>query len=91
MHVTNEGENRLLAARLSSLGERSAYAFVKANHASDTMQCGCAAIGLVLMAPLFLVIGLLIKLTSQGPIFYRGRGSAKMDAFLPSISSLHVP
>jgi len=24
------------------------------------------------MAPLFLVVGLLIKLTSQGPIFYRG-------------------
>jgi lipopolysaccharide/colanic/teichoic acid biosynthesis glycosyltransferase len=36
------------------------------------MQYSFAAIGLVLMAPLFLVIGLLIKLTSPGPLLYRG-------------------
>jgi lipopolysaccharide/colanic/teichoic acid biosynthesis glycosyltransferase len=36
------------------------------------MQYSFAAFCLVLMAPLFLVIGLLIKLTSPGPLLYRG-------------------
>jgi lipopolysaccharide/colanic/teichoic acid biosynthesis glycosyltransferase len=31
-----------------------------------------AAVGLLLLAPLFLVVALLIKLDSPGPIFYRG-------------------
>jgi lipopolysaccharide/colanic/teichoic acid biosynthesis glycosyltransferase len=72
MHVTNEVENTLLAARLSSLSGHSANAFVKVTRVSDMVQCGFAAIGLVLMAPLFLALGLLIKLTSPGPILYRG-------------------
>ncbi|MGH8064693.1 MAG: sugar transferase [Candidatus Entotheonellia bacterium] len=72
MHVTNEVKNAFLAARLSSLGGHSAHTLVKADRVSDIMQYGFAAIGLVLMAPLFLVISLLIKLTSQGPILYRG-------------------
>jgi lipopolysaccharide/colanic/teichoic acid biosynthesis glycosyltransferase len=38
----------------------------------DIMQCGFAAVSLLLLAPLFLIIGLLIKLTSQRPILYRG-------------------
>jgi lipopolysaccharide/colanic/teichoic acid biosynthesis glycosyltransferase len=39
---------------------------------SDILQYGFAAIGLILMAPLFVAIALLIRLTSSGPIFYRG-------------------
>jgi lipopolysaccharide/colanic/teichoic acid biosynthesis glycosyltransferase len=35
------------------------------------MQCGCAAVCLLLLAPLFLVIGLMIKLTSRGPVLHR--------------------
>jgi hypothetical protein len=50
MHVTNAVENKLFAARLSSLGGHSAYAFVKVTRVSDIMQYGFAAIGLVLMA-----------------------------------------
>jgi lipopolysaccharide/colanic/teichoic acid biosynthesis glycosyltransferase len=72
MHVTNEVKNTLLAAQLSKLGGQSACAFVRANRVSDIMQYASAAIGLVLTIPLFLVIGLLIKLTSRGPILYRG-------------------
>jgi lipopolysaccharide/colanic/teichoic acid biosynthesis glycosyltransferase len=72
MDAMNEVKNTLRAARLSSLGGTSAPALVRPNRASDIMQYGFAAIGLVVMVPLFLVIGLLIKLTSQGPILYRG-------------------
>ena len=72
MHVTNEVKNAFLAARLSSLGGPPAHTLVTADRVSDIIQYGFAAIGLVLMAPLFLVISLLIKLTSQGPILYRG-------------------
>jgi lipopolysaccharide/colanic/teichoic acid biosynthesis glycosyltransferase len=32
----------------------------------------CAVVGLVVLAPLFLVIAVLIKLDSSGPVFYRG-------------------
>jgi FlaA1/EpsC-like NDP-sugar epimerase/lipopolysaccharide/colanic/teichoic acid biosynthesis glycosyltransferase len=35
----------------------------------DLIVSGC---GLLLLAPVFLVIGLMIKLTSPGPVFYRG-------------------
>jgi FlaA1/EpsC-like NDP-sugar epimerase/lipopolysaccharide/colanic/teichoic acid biosynthesis glycosyltransferase len=35
----------------------------------DLIVSGC---GLLLLAPLFLVVGLMIKLTSPGPVFYRG-------------------
>ena len=31
-----------------------------------------AAVGLLLLSPVFLVVALLIKLDSQGPVFYRG-------------------
>src|SRR4051812_10379475 len=30
-----------------------------------------AAVGMVLAAPLFLIVGIAVKLTSSGPIFYR--------------------
>jgi lipopolysaccharide/colanic/teichoic acid biosynthesis glycosyltransferase len=72
MHVMNEVKNTLLAARLSDLGGYSAHAFARANRISDIMQYAFAAIGLILMVPLFMVLGLLIKLTSQGPVLYRG-------------------
>ena len=72
MHMTNAVKNTLLMAQRSNLGGQSAHTYVRASHVSDIMQYGFAAVSLVLLAPLFLIIGLLIKLTSQGPIFYRG-------------------
>ena len=72
MHMTNAVKNTLLMAQLSSLGRHSASTFVRASHVSDIMQYGCAAVSLLLLAPLFLIISLMIKLTSRGPILYRG-------------------
>ena len=72
MHMTNAVNNTLLMAQLSSLGGYSAPTSVRASHVSDIMQYGCAAVSLLLLAPLFLIIGLMIKLTSRGPILYRG-------------------
>jgi lipopolysaccharide/colanic/teichoic acid biosynthesis glycosyltransferase len=72
MHVMDEGKNRLLLTRLAALAGGSARVCGRTNRVSDIMQYSFAAIGLVLMAPLFLVIGLLIKLTSPGPLLYRG-------------------
>jgi lipopolysaccharide/colanic/teichoic acid biosynthesis glycosyltransferase len=37
----------------------------------------CAFFGLIVFAPLFLIIGLLIKLDSPGPVFYRGERVGK--------------
>jgi lipopolysaccharide/colanic/teichoic acid biosynthesis glycosyltransferase len=71
MHMTNAAKNTRLMAQFSSLG-RPAHTSVRASHVSDIMQYGFTAVSLVLLAPLFLIIGLLIKLTSQGPILYRG-------------------
>jgi lipopolysaccharide/colanic/teichoic acid biosynthesis glycosyltransferase len=72
MHMTNAVKNTLLMAQFSSLGEQSAHPYVRASHVSDIMQYGLAAVSLLLLAPLFLIIGLLIRLTSQGPVLYRG-------------------
>jgi len=35
------------------------------------MDIGVSAIGLLLLLPVFIIVGLLVKLTSRGPIFYR--------------------
>jgi lipopolysaccharide/colanic/teichoic acid biosynthesis glycosyltransferase len=72
MHMTNAVKNTLPMAQFSNLGEQLAHPYMRASHVSDIMQYGFAAVSLVLLAPLFLIIGLLIKLTSQGPILYRG-------------------
>jgi lipopolysaccharide/colanic/teichoic acid biosynthesis glycosyltransferase len=72
MPVTTDVKNTPLAARLSSLSGPSSYACVRVSCVSDIMQYGFAAMSLVLLAPLFLIIGQLIRFTSQGPIFYRG-------------------
>jgi lipopolysaccharide/colanic/teichoic acid biosynthesis glycosyltransferase len=88
MPVATDVNNTPLAARLSSLSGSSSYACVRASCVSDIMQYGFAAMSLVLLAPLFLIIGQLIRFTGQGPIFYRGCISAKMDAFLRSINSI---
>ena len=72
MYMTNAVNNTLLMARLSSLGGQSASTYVRASHVPDIMQRGFAAVSLLLLAPLFLIISLLIKLTSQGPILCRG-------------------
>jgi lipopolysaccharide/colanic/teichoic acid biosynthesis glycosyltransferase len=72
MPLTNAAKNTLLAAPLSSLGGRSAPAYVRASPMSDIMQYGFAAVSLVLLAPLCLIIGSVSKFTSPGPILYRG-------------------
>jgi lipopolysaccharide/colanic/teichoic acid biosynthesis glycosyltransferase len=72
MHVTTDVNNTRLAARLSSVSGSSFYACVRASRVSDIMQYGFSAMSLVLLAPLFFIIGLLIKFTSPGPILYRG-------------------
>src|SRR5262245_34504174 len=72
MHTTNAVKNTFLTAQLSSLGGQSSHTYVNASHVSDLTQSGVAALSLLLLAPLFLIVGLLIKLTSRGPIFYRG-------------------
>jgi lipopolysaccharide/colanic/teichoic acid biosynthesis glycosyltransferase len=72
MDGMNEVKNTLRAARLSSLEGHFTHTLARPNRASDIVQYGLAAIGLVLTVPLFLVIGLLIKSTSPGPVLYRG-------------------
>jgi lipopolysaccharide/colanic/teichoic acid biosynthesis glycosyltransferase len=72
MHMTNAVKITLLVAQLSSLVGRLAHACVRASRLSDLIQYSFAAVSLVLLAPLFLIIGLMIKVTSQGPIVYRG-------------------
>jgi lipopolysaccharide/colanic/teichoic acid biosynthesis glycosyltransferase len=42
------------------------------NHRSEVVQWCLAAMGVVLITPVLLVISLLIKLTSPGPVLYRG-------------------
>lgn len=41
-------------------------------HAKRFFDFTCAAVGLVLLLPLFLIIAACIKLDSRGPVFYRG-------------------
>jgi lipopolysaccharide/colanic/teichoic acid biosynthesis glycosyltransferase len=72
MHMTNAVKITLLVGQLSSLVGRLAHDCVRASRMADLIQYGFAAVSLVLLAPLFLIIGLVIKFTSQGPIVYRG-------------------
>ena len=70
--MTKAFNNTLMIAQLSSLNGQSAHTDVRASQGSNILQYGFAAVSLVLLAPLFLIISLLIKLTSQGPVLYRG-------------------
>jgi lipopolysaccharide/colanic/teichoic acid biosynthesis glycosyltransferase len=70
--MTNAVKIILLVAQLSSLVGRLAHDYVRPSRVSDLIQYGFAAVSLALLAPLFLIIGLVIKFTSQGPIVYRG-------------------
>lgn len=51
----------------------------------DLMDYSFTAIGLVLLAPLLLLLALIVKLDSPGPVLYRrrvmGRGGTQFDAF----------
>jgi lipopolysaccharide/colanic/teichoic acid biosynthesis glycosyltransferase len=72
MHVHNDLKSTLLISDGSDpsdkfYGRNEGQTFV-----SDTIQFSLTALGLVVISPLFIIIGLLIKLTSSGPIFYRG-------------------
>jgi lipopolysaccharide/colanic/teichoic acid biosynthesis glycosyltransferase len=70
--MTKAFNNTLMIAQFSSLSGQSAHTDVRASHGSDILQYGFAAVSLLLLAPLFLIISLLIKLTSRGPVLYRG-------------------
>lgn len=53
-----------------------------ANHALDDLLCrmldiAASAVGLLLLSPLFLLVALLIKQSSRGPVFYRGLRAGK--------------
>jgi len=51
----------------------------------DVMDYVLAAVGLVLISPLLLILALIVRLDSPGPILYRrrvlGRGGSEFDAF----------
>jgi lipopolysaccharide/colanic/teichoic acid biosynthesis glycosyltransferase len=47
------------------------------HHLKRVMDIICAGLGLILLAPLFLVIGLLIRLDSPGPAFFRQERAGK--------------
>jgi lipopolysaccharide/colanic/teichoic acid biosynthesis glycosyltransferase len=72
MYMTKAVKNTLLTAQLSNPGGSSPSTAVQESYAWDIMHCGCAAVSLLLLAPLFLIIGLTIKLSSRGPIIERG-------------------
>ena len=38
--------------------------------AKRTFDLGCSALGLAVLSPVFLAVGIIIKLTSRGPVFY---------------------
>ena len=45
---------------------------VFADTAKRSMDIACSSLGLLLLGPLLVVLAALIKLTSRGPLFYRG-------------------
>jgi lipopolysaccharide/colanic/teichoic acid biosynthesis glycosyltransferase len=49
------------------------------------MDYGCATIGLVLLSPLLLILAVIVRLDSRGPVFHRrrvmGKGGTQFDAF----------
>ena len=59
-----------------------------ANHSTVlkfSMDYGLAALGLLLVSPLLLILALIVKLDSPGPVFHRrrvmGKGGTQFDAF----------
>lgn len=74
--VANASDNRPrtagLRARFRVLEPgHDAEVAVQQSRVSRAMNFTIALVGLLLTAPIMLVIGLLIKLTSRGPVFYR--------------------
>jgi lipopolysaccharide/colanic/teichoic acid biosynthesis glycosyltransferase len=61
-----------LRQRLGALASgRQASSHAAEDRARRVLNVGVACVGLVVSAPLMLAIGLLVKLTSKGPVFYR--------------------
>ena len=46
----------------------------------------CSFIGLLVFSPLFIIIAIIIKLTSKGPVFFHKRELEKMEKSLICIS-----
>jgi len=71
-----QGQRALTSRQLDDSYSNSKDLFFKGparqNHFSELLQFCLALLGLVLAAPVFLIVGVLIKLISPGPIFYRG-------------------
>ena len=90
--MTKAFDNTLTIAQLPSPSGQSAHAGVRASHVSDILQYSFAAVSLLLLAPLFLIISLLIRLTSRGPVLDRGLRIGK-DGHIVTIykfSTLHA-
>jgi lipopolysaccharide/colanic/teichoic acid biosynthesis glycosyltransferase len=90
--MTKAFDNTLMIAQLPSPSGESAHGDVRASHVSDILQYGFAAVSLLLLAPLFLIISLLIRLTSRGPVLDRGLRIGK-DGHIVTIykfSTLHA-
>jgi len=47
------------------------------HHLKRVIDVICAGLGLIPLAPFFLVIGLLIRLDSRGPVFFRQKRPSK--------------
>jgi lipopolysaccharide/colanic/teichoic acid biosynthesis glycosyltransferase len=62
----------------SELGQNTPDFFLRLDEASRRLlDIFAAAVGLLFLAPLFFLVGILIKRDSPGPVFYRGRRVGK--------------
>lgn len=72
MHVGNESKSALLVNDSADPSDKFYGRHEGQTFVSDAIQFCLTALGLVVVAPLFIIIAILIKLTSLGPVFYRG-------------------
>jgi lipopolysaccharide/colanic/teichoic acid biosynthesis glycosyltransferase len=72
MQLKKDFKNSLVVEDVFDSADPSLNGFDRKNYFSEMVQFCLAAVGLALVAPMFLVIGILIKLSSKGPVFYRG-------------------
>jgi lipopolysaccharide/colanic/teichoic acid biosynthesis glycosyltransferase len=72
MHVGNGLKSALLLNNSAKPSDKFHGRHEGQKFVADAMQFCLTALGLVVVAPLFIIIAILIKLTSRGPVFYRG-------------------
>jgi lipopolysaccharide/colanic/teichoic acid biosynthesis glycosyltransferase len=71
-HAGNELNSMPIVDESSTISHQSHNARGRKILTSDAIQLCIAALGLILLSPMFIMLAILIKLTSPGPIFYRG-------------------